>query len=216
MIKKFFISALLLLSLSAGAVYAQFADNLKFDGYISDNANILREEAKENINLTLDDLNKKTSAAIAIATFPSIEGNNIEQVSEYILNTYKIGDDEKKNGIVISIAMEERNINVFLGDAYQDKTDTEIIRNLINDNIIPYFAKEDYEGGVIRGTYTLADEVAKMNKKRIKHFDKLPKKLNQQGKQDFNKNWFWLLLLPAGAVLGWLIAMLVKSEKSEN
>ena len=52
MIKKFFISALLLLSLSAGAVYAQFADNLKFDGYISDNANILREEAKENINLT--------------------------------------------------------------------------------------------------------------------------------------------------------------------
>ena len=89
MIKKFFISALLLLSLSAGAVYAQFADNLKFDGYISDNANILREEAKENINLTLDDLNKKTSAAIAIATFPSIEGNNIEQVSEYILNTYK-------------------------------------------------------------------------------------------------------------------------------
>ena len=38
MIKKFFISALLLLSLSAGAVYAQFADNLKFDGYISDNA----------------------------------------------------------------------------------------------------------------------------------------------------------------------------------
>lgn len=216
MIKKFFISALLLLSLSAGAVYAQFADNLKFDGYISDNANILREEAKENINLTLDDLNKKTSAAIAIATFPSIEGNNIEQVSEYILNTYKIGDDEKKNGIVISIAMEERNINVFLGDAYQDKTDTEIIRNLINDNIIPYFAKEDYEGGVIRGTYTLAYEVAKMNKKRIKHFGKLPKKLNQQGKQDFNKNWFWLLLLPAGAVLGWLIAMLVKSEKSEN
>lgn len=216
MIKKFFISALLLLNLSAGAVYAQFADNLKFDGYISDNANILREEAKENINLTLDDLNKKTSAAIAIATFPSIEGNNIEQVSEYILNTYKIGDDEKKNGIVISIAMEERNINVFLGDAYQDKTDTEIIRNLINDNIIPYFAKEDYEGGVIRGTYTLADEVAKMNKKRIKHFGKLPKKLNQQGKQDFNKNWFWLLLLPAGAVLGWLIAMLVKSEKSEN
>ena len=216
MIKKFFISALLLLNLSAGAVYAQFADNLKFDGYISDNANILREEAKENINLTLDDLNKKTSAAIAIATFPSIEGNNIEQVSEYILNTYKIGDDEKKNGIVISIAMEERNINVFLGDAYQDKTDTEIIRNLINDNIIPYFAKEDYEGGVIRGTYTLADEVAKMNKKQIKHFGKLPKKLNQQGKQDFNKNWFWLLLLPAGAVLGWLIAMLVKSEKSEN
>ena len=50
----------------------------------------------------------------------------------------------------------------------------------------------------------------------IKHFGKLPKKLNQQGKQDFNKNWFWLLLLPAGAVLGWLIAMLVKSEKSEN
>ena len=142
MIKKFFISALLLLSLSAGAVYAQFADNLKFDGYISDNANILREEAKENINLTLDDLNKKTSAAIAIATFPSIEGNNIEQVSEYILNTYKIGDDEKKNGIVISIAMEERNINVFLGDAYQDKTDTEIIRNLINDNIIPYLLRK--------------------------------------------------------------------------
>ena len=57
MIKKFFISALLLLSWSAGAVYAQFADNLKFDGLISDNANILREEAKVNINLTLDDLN---------------------------------------------------------------------------------------------------------------------------------------------------------------
>ena len=49
MIKKFFISALLLLSLSAGAVYAQFADNIKFDGYISDNANILREEAKEKM-----------------------------------------------------------------------------------------------------------------------------------------------------------------------
>ena len=213
MIKKFFISALLFVSLSAGAVFAQVVDNLKFDGYISDNANLLTESVREDINLTLDDLNKKTSAAIALVTLPSIEGKNAEDVSGDILQTYKIGDQEKQNGIVILIAMEEHQINIYLGAGYKDKTNANIVNTVINENIVPYFSNEQFEAGLMRGTYAIADTVAKMNKKRIKHYGKLPKKLNAQGKpESFNKNWLWLLLIPAIGVLIGLIAALVKSE----
>ena len=62
MIKKILITALMFLSLASTGVFASIADNLKFNGYIADQAEVLSEEMEADINRTLHDLNKKTKA----------------------------------------------------------------------------------------------------------------------------------------------------------
>lgn len=200
MIKKCLLTTLLFLSLSAGSVFAKVADNLNFNGYIADEANVLKEQAEENINLTLDDLSKKTGNEIALVLLPSLEGQKIEDVSSYIYNTYKIGNDNKKNGVVLLIGMSEQQLNVYLGEYYKDRILADEVRDLVQQTFVPYFEKDDYENGVMQGTYVIADRVAKLEKKRIKHYG-----ISNEG---FNKGWLWLILPLFGILLGgiWFLA----------
>ena len=90
MLKRFLISVFILLGLFTGSA---FAIDIDFNGYIADKANLLSPEPLENLNYTLHDLNKKTTASIALVTLSSLNGEKIEDVANKVMIEYKIGDD---------------------------------------------------------------------------------------------------------------------------
>ena len=204
MLKRFLISVFVLLGLVAGKA---FAIDLNFDGYISDNAKILSNESLENLNYTLHDLNKKTTAAIAVITLNNLKDEKIEKVANDIMGEYKIGDDTKKNGLVFVISIEERQLQIILGDGLVSSIEPKKLENIIDKNVLPYFEAGKYEDGILSGTYLMADMIAKINGKEIEHFGNVP---DANGlKKPFNKNWLWLLLIPifgAGAAIWIFVA----------
>ena len=77
MIKKWwlFIICFLMLSLNANAI------ELKFNGFIADEANLLSDQVEKDLNMTLWDLQKKSGADIAVVTLPTLNGKTVEEVS---------------------------------------------------------------------------------------------------------------------------------------
>ena len=136
MLKRFLISVFILLGLFTGSA---FAIDIDFNGYIADKANLLSPEPLENLNYTLHDLNKKTTASIALVTLSSLNGEKIEDVANKVMIEYKIGDDTKKNGLVFVISIEEKQLQVVLGDGLVKDIEPKKLENIISKNVLPYF-----------------------------------------------------------------------------
>ena len=210
MLKRVLISTLMILGLFAGSA---FAVDLDFKGYIADEANILSEESLENLNYTLHDLNKKTKASIAVVTLSTLKNAKIEELANEVMNEYKIGDDTKKNGIVCVIAIAERQLQVGLGDGIVREIKPKQLENIIDKSVLPYFEAGEYENGILRGTYLMADAVGAIENQKVEHFGTIPE---LKKNKTVNKNWLWWLILPVAAVIGCLIAFLCVKQKEEQ
>jgi len=63
-----------------------------------------------------------------------------------------IGDKDKDNGIFILLAKDDRKINISTGDGTEHLMTDAMSHLIIEREIIPYFKKNDYYGGLNRGT----------------------------------------------------------------
>ena len=199
----------MILGLFAGSA---FAVDFNFNGYIADEANILSKESLENLNYTLHDLNKKTHAAIAIVTLSTLKGQKIEELANEVMTEYKIGDDTKKNGIVFVIAIAERQLQVVLGDGLVGEIKPKQLENIIDKNVLPYFEAGEYENGILRGAYLMADAAGSVENQNVEHFGAFPEFKHKAA----NKNWLWWLILPVAAVIGCIIAFFCVKQKDEQ
>ena len=211
MLKRFLISVFILLGLFTGSA---FAIDIDFNGYIADKANLLSPEPLENLNYTLHDLNKKTTASIALVTLSSLNGEKIEDVANKVMIEYKIGDDTKKNGLVFVISIEEKQLQVVLGDGLVKDIEPKKLENIISKNVLPYFEAGKYEDGILSGTYLMADLIAKVNNQEIEHFGNIPDQKSLQ--KPFNKNWLWLLLIPLFAVIAGIVLFAIDKKKTDE
>lgn len=211
MLRKLYI-ALFSMLLLAGTAFASVEDNLQFNGYISDNANVLSSEMEKNINLTLYDLTKKTKVVVAIVTLKSLNGESIDVVNENILKDYQIGDSEKRNGIVFLISIEDHQLQILLDNGLIGEIKPDRLKSIVDKNVIPFFQEGAFDKGIQRGTYLLVDDIGKLYDQKIERYGKIPKqKINFK---NFNKNWLWLLLIPViGLIWGILASVAGKNNK---
>lgn len=146
---------ILLCQVSAFAI-----DNLHFKGFIADEANILSENSKTDLNMTLWDLQKKSGADIAVVILPSLNGRTVEDMAIDIGKSYKIGSKDKNNGVVFLTALNEHRMRIELGIGLENKISISDLNTIRDRDIIPYYKNSEYENGILRGTYMLADLVA--------------------------------------------------------
>ena len=83
--------------------------------YVNDYANILSNETEKNIMKYSVSLEEKTAAQIVVATVKSLEGESVEEYANKLFRTWRIGDKEKNNGVLILISVEDRKIKIEVG-----------------------------------------------------------------------------------------------------
>ena len=76
------------------------------------------------------------------------------------------------------------------------------------------FQTAEFEKGIIRGTYIIADKIADLKGQKIEHFGVMPKKKTVFDK--INKNWLWLLIIPIVAVIGGFIGSMIALRHNKN
>ena len=134
--------------------------NLKFDGFISDNANVLSQNSKKQINALLFDLQNKTKADVALVTLNTLNGAGLEQTALNIGRSYKIGDRKLNNGAVILVVVKDRVMRIEIGYGLEHII-TDAHAGRIRDLMTPYFKEYRYQDGIMLGIYTLASDIAK-------------------------------------------------------
>lgn len=191
---------LLILILSTGfSLCANAEIALNFNGFIADEANLLSEEVENDLNMTLWDLQKKSGADLAVVTLPSLNGRTVEEVALDIGRSYKLGAVGKNNGMVYLTALNERRMRIEQGLGLEDKIPVSTLENIMNNDILPYYKQNNYEKGIRRGTYLLAQTIAQAEGVTIKQQGSCPPEFSAKNssQREHIPWWAWLIALLA-------------------
>ena len=116
--------------------------------YVADYANVLTQETRDHIVMRNDELFAQTGAQIIVATIDFLDGYEIEDYAYAMFNEWKIGDKEKQNGVLLLLVIGEENYWVMQGKGLESTLSSSVLKNILMDDMEPYFAVGDYNTGV--------------------------------------------------------------------
>lgn len=157
-------SLVLLVVISSQFSFAQFeipeTPSKSNDGQTSvyDYVGLLKPNQKKALENKLVKYSDTTSTQIVVAIIASTKGEYINYLGTQWAEKWGVGDKDKDNGIFILLARDDRKINITTGYGTEHLMTDAMSRRIIEQDIIPYFKRNDYYGGLNKG----ADSVFKV------------------------------------------------------
>ncbi|MBP1763335.1 MAG: hypothetical protein H6Q65_393 [Firmicutes bacterium] len=136
--------------------------------YAQDYAGVLSADTKARINSLGGQLAAKTKAQIVVVTVKTLEGTPPSEYALALLRTWGIGDKTLNNGLVMLVAVSDRQSRIEVGYGLEGALPDAKTGRIQDTYMIPYFQKGDYDRGILNGYLALADEVAKEYKIELK------------------------------------------------
>ena len=128
---------------------------------VVDLAGIIDEPVKAKINRYLRELERKTSAQMAILTVKSLEGQTIEDFSLTIAHDkWKLGQKGKDNGVLLVVAFKDRKYRIEVGYGLEGVLPDSLVGGIGRQYLVPYFRKGDYSAGIYGATLVIANKIA--------------------------------------------------------
>lgn len=130
-------------------------------GYVTDSARVIPPSEKARLTALIGEVERKTTAEIAVVTVPTIAPLTKEQYAVKLYERWGIGKKGKDNGVLILISLKERAWKIETGygleGALPDVIASEIGRKLM----VPYFKRGEFGKGLLAGTQAVAAQIAK-------------------------------------------------------
>lgn len=162
------------------------------EGFVNDYAHLLSPGQVQALDQKLSNYRDTTSNEVAIITVKSLQGYPIDQFSLKVLDTWKIGQHNKRNGILIFVAPKERKMRIEVGYGLEGVLPDILAGQIINQIMKPAFRKGDYYQGLDQATTAIMKIIAGTYK--------ATKKKNNTG-----GHWAFPLLIIIAAILYFLI-----------
>ncbi|TYB72539.1 TPM domain-containing protein [Bizionia saleffrena] len=149
----FLVFALCSISLTFGQFDIPEKPPLKDGGQTSvyDYSDLLSPNEKSTLETKLIKYSDSTSTQIVVAIIASTEGEYINYLGANWAQEWGIGDAKKDNGIFILLARDDRKIGISTGKGTEHLMTDAMSRRIIEIDIIPFFKRNDYYGGLNRG-----------------------------------------------------------------
>jgi uncharacterized protein len=167
-------------------------------GRVVDQANILSGETESAITATSTSLEAATTNQLVVATTASLQGQTIEDFGYQLGRHWGIGRAGKNNGILLIVAPKERAVRIEVGYGLEGTITDALSKGIIEQEILPRFRDNDYDGGVRAGVTTLAGILMGDAKTASRLTEVGTRKVApQQG----NWNWMFILFIVAFFIL---------------
>ena len=122
------------------------------EGYVTDRAGLLSPSAKADLETVLRAFEEKTSNQVVVVTFPSLEGDSLEDFSMRLAESWKVGQKGRNNGVIFLIFKNDRKIRIEVGYGLEGVLTDALSGQIIREVVAPYFKKGDYVDGILVGT----------------------------------------------------------------
>lgn len=129
--------------------------------YVQDYAGILSNKTLNTIHSYGRELDLKTTAQVSVVTVKSLEGQPIEEYALELLRTWGIGQQDKNNGALILVAVNDRKSRIEVGYGLEGALPDGLTGRIQDRYMIPYFHKGNYDTGILQGYLATASVVAK-------------------------------------------------------
>lgn len=129
--------------------------------YVIDLANIITDDVENKLNLSLRELEQKTTAQVFLLTVMSLDGEDIEGFSLRVAEKWKIGQKGKDNGVLIAVAFRDRKYRFEIGYGLEGILPDSLVGSIGRDYLVPYLKEGDYTRGIYSVTIAIVQEIAK-------------------------------------------------------
>jgi uncharacterized protein len=135
-----------------GLTVAAFALTLPaLTGRVVDQANIIPADTRSALESKLADLESKSGIQLVVATVRSLEDGDIETYANTLFRTWKLGQKDKNNGVLLLVAPNERRVRIEVGYGLEGTLTDALSKVIIANAITPRFKAGDFGGGITRG-----------------------------------------------------------------
>lgn len=124
------------------------------DIYVQDFANVLSEEEETKLQALGRGLDDQTSTQVSVLTVASLEGTDIESFANEAFRKYKLGNAERNNGVLLVLAMKEKEIRIETGYGLEGILPDGKAGRILDEYAIPYL-KNNQPGKAVTETYQI-------------------------------------------------------------
>ena len=82
---------------------------------VHDFAGLLSADQRTALEQTADDVEKQTTAQLAVVTVMSLDGKTVEVYANELFNAWGIGQKDVNNGVLLLVAPQERRMRIEVG-----------------------------------------------------------------------------------------------------
>ena len=159
--QSIFLLLCLMLFMANGGCTKKTPEPLVRDGWATDYANILSQEDKTRISVSLVAYEKETCHQVLLLIIPSLAGESMGELSQRTATAWDIGQSGFGNGILLSIAMQEGTMRLETGSAFDWFIEKGISDRILKEVMVPYFKAEKFVEGIEQGLAEIM-QVARM------------------------------------------------------
>lgn len=124
--------------------------------YVSDFAKVLSPQERASLEQIAVDLERNTTAELAIVTVPSLEGEDIAQYSIELADAWKVGKKGKDNGIILLLAPNERRVRIEVGYGLEGALPDVRASRIIRETMTPYLKADQWYDGLNAGAQAIS------------------------------------------------------------
>jgi len=128
------------------------------DGWVNDTANVLSEPDRRRLSDKLSHYHEETFHQLVVLIVPTLSGESIETFSFRVANSWGVGYKGLNNGILVTLAMKEREVRIELGKGMERYISDVKAKSIVDSSMTPAFAKGDFAGGLEHGLDQLMEE----------------------------------------------------------
>ena len=115
---------------------------------VNDYASALDAAGKQKLEEQLAGYAQGTTTQYAVAIFPSLDGESLEDFSMRLAEAWKIGGKKNSDGVLLSVFVADHKIRLEVGYGLEDRITDLFSAHLIRDTIAPAFRAGDLAGGL--------------------------------------------------------------------
>ena len=120
-------------------------------GRVVDQADVMTPQSRSDIETKLKDLEDKSGIQLVVATVKSLQGGDIETYANELFRTWKLGQAQKNNGVLLLVAPNEHKVRIEVGYGLEGTLTDALSSVIISSAIVPRFKTGDFSGGITRG-----------------------------------------------------------------
>lgn len=135
--------------------------------YVNDYANILSDETEQYIMNKSVALNNVDGTQIVVVTVEDLEGLSIEDYSLKVARSFGIGSEEKNNGLLILLALEERELRTEVGAGLEGIIPDGKSGRIQDEYMVPYLKDNNWDEGIKNGYDAYYKEIVTLNNLNI-------------------------------------------------
>ncbi len=123
--------------------------------YVNDFADILSPETEATLTAMIEAARAECDHEMTVVTITSVDdytpGLSIERFAKTLFNTWGVGNAERNDGIMLVVAVKDREMRIALGSGFRARFDG-LATRIIERDMVPEFKAGRMEQGVIAGT----------------------------------------------------------------